>query len=129
MQWTVTTDQFQEKSGKSQHRQSAVPDLRTVVPSPFPLLLGIELDSGGQFSGLVEIHLRTRKAVRHHVSQAFDEGGIGVESTDTTEVDDPCFSSLLPVFDIDLFESFNVLAHEADRNGNQITGFRLTKRL
>ena len=50
MQGTLPTDQLQQKCGETQHGQTAIPHFGAVVPSPFPLFLGIELHFGGQFS-------------------------------------------------------------------------------
>ena len=85
MKRAIPTDQFQQESGEPEHRQSTVPDLRTVVPSPFPFLLGVKLHLGGEFRCGIEAHLRARKASGHQIGQPLDERRIGVESPDPTE--------------------------------------------
>ena len=57
MKRAASAEDFKEESGEAEHGQAAIPDLRAVVPAPGPLVLGIELDLGGQGSGLIEVDL------------------------------------------------------------------------
>ena len=74
----MATDQLQQESGKTEHGQASVPDLGTVVPTPFPFFLGVELHFGGQFSRCVETHFRPLQAAGHQIRQPLNEGGVGI---------------------------------------------------
>jgi len=127
MQRALAADQFKQKSREAKHRQPPIPDLGAVVPAPDPLLLGVELDLGGELGSLIEVDLRSSEGGFDQIGQAFDEGGVGIEGRDPAEILNSSFRRDLPVLDVDFLEGFDVLAHETDRDHHQFLDALATK--